>query len=229
MTPSSYRVEELAKTLSQHHALFELLPEAHRQNLLKFALRFLREREITLEDPESRVDVLVAANAALVGMYQPVDYFSVIDWIYIGTGSGDHDGEAWGSNKLLLDSAAVIEESAQIIPGANVAIHEFAHVLDHMLGLSGGTQGLRDALETHLERLNRGEPGCISDWRDSISIDQVMEGNFGYLEQVEFFAYASEAYFTAPRELQRELPGLYRELLGIYRIDTASLIWRPSS
>ncbi len=55
-----------------------------------------------------------------------------------------------------------------------------------------------------------------------------MEGNFGYLEQVEFFAYASEAYFTAPRELQRELPGLYRELLGIYRIDTVSLIWRPS-
>ncbi|MDO8861312.1 hypothetical protein Q6D67_06320 [Haliea sp. E1-2-M8] len=38
-------------------------------------------------------------------MYQPVDFFSVLDWIYIGEGPGDHYGEAWGSNKLILESA----------------------------------------------------------------------------------------------------------------------------
>lgn len=220
---SSHHSDDIEQTLLRHHALFALLPQEHRRALLEFTARFLARRDIALRRPESRLDVLVAANAALVGMYLPVDDFSSIEWIYIGEGDGTRDGEAWGSNKLLLEREAVIEESAAVIPGANVVIHEFAHVLDHMLGLSGRTPALRGALEEHLETLNRGEPTCIADWRDSIPIDMVMESDFSYLEQVEFFAYASEAFFTAPIELRRELPRLYDELLKIYRIDMAEL------
>lgn len=212
-----------ARFLETQHAFYRLLPQSQRRDLLHFVERFLAERDIALERPDSRLDLLVAAGAALVGMYQPVDDFSAVDWIYLGESDSENDGETWGNSRLLLDSRAVIEESASVIPGHQIVVHEFAHVLDQMRGFSGRTAAIRDALETHLEVLNRGGESCIVDWRDSIPIEAAMDSEFRYLEQVEFFAYASEAFFTTPRSLREELPALYDELLAIYRIDTARL------
>lgn len=214
----------IAAALAHHHALFPLLPAHHREALVDFVQRFISPRISELSVGEPPIDLLVAANAALVGMYQPVGHFSSIDWIYIGRSDDNHDGEAWGINKVLLDVDAVMAESAHIIPGANVVIHEFAHVMDHHLGLSGRTPALRAALEDHLQTLNKAAPSCIVDWRDSIPIDMVVHNDFHYLEQSEFFAYASESFFTAAPALKVELPGLYAELQAIYKIDMAEVL-----
>lgn len=102
--------------------------------------------------------------------------------------------------------------------GTNVVYHEFAHVLDMLDGTVDGTPPLDDAAArarwievctTAYEHVRDGdEPSVLR--------------SYAGVNPGEFFAVATEVFFTQPVALRDEEPDLYRELVGFYRQDPAS-------
>jgi Mlc titration factor MtfA (ptsG expression regulator) len=126
-------------------------------------------------------------------------------------------GESWDVSRVILSWEDVDSRGA---PGEayNVVIHEFAHYLDHESGgapwIEASSARLRwqRLLDDELERLRA----------------QADDGQRGFLDSYatedrgELFAVASEAFFEEPALFARELPGLYRALCGVYRLDPAA-------
>jgi Mlc titration factor MtfA (ptsG expression regulator) len=106
--------------------------------------------------------------------------------------------------------------------GQNVVLHEFAHVLD---GENGAMDGL--PLLDH--------PSSFRTWSDVFQslyerqVQETLEGKeppvhpYGATNRAEFFAVATEAFFTTPAQLRQRLPDLYTELAKFYRQDPAEL------
>jgi MtfA peptidase len=103
--------------------------------------------------------------------------------------------------------------------GENVLVHEFAHRLDMLDGVVDGTPPLDagprvvrwvEVCTEAYERLQAGEAiGVLRPYAAT---------NAG-----EFFAVASEAFFTVPDVLREGEPALYEVLAGFYRQDPAAV------
>jgi Mlc titration factor MtfA (ptsG expression regulator) len=103
----------------------------------------------------------------------------------------------------------------------DVVYHEFAHELDMLDGSADGTPPLHD-------------PGEYRRWveicsREFLSLrDRARRGlptfldAYGATHEAEFFAVATEQFFTAPTALRRLHPELYAVLSGFYRQDPAA-------
>ena len=102
----------------------------------------------------------------------------------------------------------------------NVVLHEFAHYLDNSVAgaftdLDGRNEALEDwhdVLESefnaHCEAVELGEETLVNPQ--------------GAEHPAEFFAYATEAFFEAPAQMQRLHPLLYGGLKRAYGLDPAS-------
>ncbi|MDY0068885.1 MAG: zinc-dependent peptidase [Porticoccaceae bacterium] len=159
---------------------------------------------------------LVAANAALVGGAQRTNAFASVRWVYLVDDDdlGELSGDAFGQSTVRINAWDLVEESRQRIPGQQIAIHEFAHILDQQFGITDSTPGLRDGLELHLANRRRGLHDIVS---DHVLPTIIEEGT-----NMEFFAYVSEAFFTDPQGVRDFHGPLYRDLAGLYGLDLAS-------
>ncbi len=130
-------------------------------------------------------------------------------------------GEAMHGGPVMLSWVDVDEagESAEV--GYNVAVHEFAHVLDMRDGQADGvpplpnraahdewSQVLSDEYDGFCDRVDAGEDTLLDP--------------YGAQAPEEFFAVASEAFFVAPLNFQAEHPRLYTLLQGFFRQDPAA-------
>jgi hypothetical protein len=128
-------------------------------------------------------------------------------------------GEAMEGGPLMLawNAVAANEDPTQLGSDAvyNVVIHEFAHVIDMRDGLADGvpplpTVAAREAWiavidaewERFCARVDAGEETLIDP--------------YGAEAVEEFFAVAVEAYFVAPKDMQREEPRLFALLDGFF-------------
>ena len=107
----------------------------------------------------------------------------------------------------------------------NVVLHEFAHKMDMLDGVVDGTPLLPDqqALDrwiavcaAELELMRRGEAGPLLD-------------DYGAIDPGEFFAVATETFFTRSVELAEQKPQLYDVLRNFYRQDPAERARVPQS
>jgi len=159
---------------------------------------------------------LVGASAALVGGAQRTSCFASVRWVYL---LGDDDlealsGDAFGQSTVRINAWDLIEESRQRIPGQQIAIHEFAHILDDLFGITDSTRGLRDGLELHLYNRRHGIDDIVSDH----VLPTIIEED----SNVEFFAYVSEVFFTDPARVRAFHAGLYDDLVSLYGLDLAA-------
>ena len=125
-------------------------------------------------------------------------------------------GQAFRGGPVLLAWDQVLAGGREQRPGHNVVFHELAHKIDMLDGPVDGTPPLADA------RTRR-------TWAEVCSAaflalrDAVERGERGALDayaatnEAEFFAVATEAYFTRPAKLARDLPALHRVLVDFYR------------
>lgn len=103
--------------------------------------------------------------------------------------------------------------------GHNLILHEFAHKLDYLDGVSDGTPPLRgkaevarwrEVMTAHYQdlvrRAQRGEPSLLN--------------FYGATNPAEFFAVATETYFERGAEMRRWLPALYDLLREYYGVET---------
>ncbi len=131
-------------------------------------------------------------------------------------------GEAMLGGPVVLAWDAVLAGGRGEVLG-NVVLHEFAHKLDMATGRIDGTPPLASKAERarwarvcdqayrwHRGRVDAGWPTLMD--------------AYGATNEAEFFAVATETYFTRPLELAYEHPALFRLLRDFYRIDPSVFV-----
>jgi len=145
---------------------------------------------------------------------------------------GELVGESWETGSVILSWDNVLDGAANADDGMNVVIHEFAHQLDQLDGVTNGVPILRDreaqrrweevfsrSYEAHVEEVegrrrsrNKADPPPLID-------------PYGATDPAEFFAVASETFFEEAKDLRESHPDLYAELKAFYGLDPAA--WPP--
>lgn len=123
-------------------------------------------------------------------------------------------GEAWHRGPVIL--AWDETETAGIIDGHNLVIHEFAHKLDMQNGVANGYPPLNfgmkrknwvsaftNAFEHFQKRCNKHELYGIS--------------CYGATSPAEFFSVISEVFFEKPKIVKKHYPDVYKQLSLYYR------------
>ncbi len=125
-------------------------------------------------------------------------------------------GEAWSRGPVILAWTDVERDSFSPRAGHNVTIHEFSHKLDMLNGRANGmpplhpnmrrsvwTQSLSEAYDILVKKIRNHEPTAINEYAAT--------------NPAEFFAVASETFFTAPSILKQNCPEVYKQLVLFYK------------
>jgi Mlc titration factor MtfA (ptsG expression regulator) len=179
--------------------------------------------------------VAVAAQACLLILNLDIDYFD--DWVevilYPGAFRVKHEqtdaiglvhneasdltGESWLRGPVILSWDDVERDTYHFQAGRNVVLHEFAHKLDGLNGVTNGMPPLRRgmsrerwaevlsvAYDALCQQVAAGESACIDPYAAT--------------SPAEFFAVLSEYFFTAPDILKNCCPAVHQQLTLFYRM-----------
>jgi len=179
------------------------------------------------------IKVTIAAQAAMMLLGMAHDYFSGLLSILVYPSTfalprdecdDPHgspkaaDGQAVYRGPVIIAWDRALAEGRDPGAGHNVVVHEFAHHLDFLDGYVNGTPPLRDealsrrwrdvmtAESTRLQRELRQERATFLGWQAAWN-------------EAEFFAAASERFFTRPGRLRHYHPPLYDVLAEYYGLD----------
>ena len=189
---------------------------------------------------DDEVRVTIAAQACLLLLNRPTDYFPALRQVLVYPSAFEVDvthtdeigvvqsgrdwraGESWQEGQVILSWEDVLEGAADPHDGWNVVIHEFAHQLDSETGLTDGTPALPNrerqaswsrVMQTGFETL----VAAVERGEENTFLDP-----YGASDPVEFFAVATEAYFEQGPELRMHHPELFDELRAFFQVDTSA-------
>jgi MtfA peptidase len=232
--------------LRNNVALYPLLTDVEEERLCNDLRVFIAEKNwegcagLIMAD---EMKVTIAAHACLLLLGIEHDYFSRVLSILVyptayrnprshinRVGLIEEDrtgriGEAWHRGPIVLAWDAVLDDARDPARGHNVVLHEFAHQLDFLDGVANGTPPLKnqrqyskwhDVLTAEYNKLIR----------DSETGRATVLDQYGGTDPCEFFAVATESFFTQPTQLQRRHPLLYKLLGEYYGQDPAARISR---
>ncbi len=139
-----------------------------------------------------------------------------------GVVSESHDwmaGEAWQQGPLILSLDDIHADLADPFAGFNLVAHEIAHKLDMLDGHADGVPPMPgDVRDRWLQDFQHAFSAFVAD---------VEAGKDTFLDPYaaqapdEFFAVASETYFSTPAALARAHPAIHAHLKAFYRIELA--------
>ena len=216
------------------------LAEDELVRLRELTTLFLNEKQMVAAggfplDDDMRIKI--AAQACLPILNLGLDYYagwvSVI--VYPGEFVPEHEfmdeagvvhvvrdatlGESWERGPVVLSGADALRGGEH--DGVNVVIHEFAHKLDMLNGAMNGFPPLHREMPT--EQWAQVFSAAYADFCAQVEGGpETALDPYGAESPAEFFAVTSEAFFETPHLLQREYPGVYRQLSAFYRQDPAS-------
>jgi Mlc titration factor MtfA (ptsG expression regulator) len=127
-------------------------------------------------------------------------------------------GESWQHGPLILSLEDIHADLEDPHAGFNLVAHEVAHKLDMLDGHSDGVPPLPDraAHRTWVEAFEREFKAfrrLVDAGRDTVLDPYAAEA------PDEFFAVASETYFSAPGLLREAHPDIHRELRTFYGVE----------
>jgi MtfA peptidase len=183
--------------------------------------------------------VTIAAQACLLILNRPADYYPALRQILVYPGSfvvrKNHldeagvshqghqvlTGESWAQGQVVLSWTDTMDGAARPNDGENVVIHEFAHQLDQANGAANGAPLL--ARREHYRRWAQ----VLGDEFDNLRARKSGEpaslfDDYGATDPAEFFAVISEVFFEQPERMASEHPALYRELSRFYSLNPLS-------
>ncbi len=123
-------------------------------------------------------------------------------------------GESWVQGQVILAWAEVVAGAANRADGRNVVLHEFAHQIDQDTGHADGRPWRPTAAARR--RWNAVMGAAFEQLQQQPSA--VIEA-YGASDPAEFFAVLTEVFFERPEALAAEAPEVFRELVGLYRVD----------
>ncbi len=218
--------------------MFASLPVMDRTKLRKHIQVFCAEkrfegcRGLVITD---EVRVVIAAFACLLILHKKSLYYPRVSSILVYPGSYKVarpyeeggittedlvtlDGESWSKDYVILSWDAVLSGARSVNGGDNVVIHEFAHQLDLEDGCFDGTPRLpnRKVLERWRE-VFESEYQLLSAAADDDKVTVL--DHYGAQDRAEFFAVATEAFFSRARDLKEKHRSLYALLSVYYELD----------
>jgi Mlc titration factor MtfA (ptsG expression regulator) len=128
-------------------------------------------------------------------------------------------GQAHPGGPVVLAWSTLAFEARHPERGQNVVFHEFAHQLDMLDGTTDGTPPIADA-----DQRARWIEVCTSEYRAlRRGADHVLRP-YAATDPGEFFAVATEQFFSNPVPLREGTPALYEALVGFYLQDPAARV-----
>jgi Mlc titration factor MtfA (ptsG expression regulator) len=185
--------------------------------------------------------VVIAAQACLLILNRPTDYFPHVRQILVYPGAFAVDrastdgagvlqekrlalaGESWSRGQVILSWQDALDGAANPSDGRNVVIHEFAHQLDQENGEPrGAPPPLAGDTQHDGERWARVFQAAYTQLRAESRVGQEgLLNHYGAQDPAEFFAVVSETFFEQGAALKQDYPDLYRELGNYYKVDPA--------
>ena len=228
--------------LAANVAHYQLLTDAERAKLRENLRVLLAEKEwegCRGQEITDEVKVTVAAQACLLLLGQRDYYFDQVTSILVyphgyltpqaealGDGvvlEGEQavDGQAHYRGPVILSWAEVLAEGRDPSQGHNLVLHEFAHQLDMQDGEVNGTPRLHDAaLARRWQQVMTAEFARLT--ADADEGRPTLLDDYGATSPGEFFAVATECFFTRPAALRGRHRALYNLLRDYYRQDPAA-------
>ena len=236
--------QEWRRVLMHNLPVYRRMPTDLQLQLKQRIKQFLHEKHftgcagLTVTD-EMRVTIAACACLLLLnrktGVYPGLRYILVYPEAFMverdavdETGmAGTHKhgllGESWDNGKVILSWADVIRGSRDEADGNNVALHEFAHQLDHESGATNGAPLLGSAASyKRWARVLTAEFEALQ--RAAYQGDETLLDYYGATEPAEFFAVVTEVFFERPQELAQRHPALFEQLQGYFRVNPGE--WR---
>ncbi|PKN19891.1 MAG: hypothetical protein CVU71_05850 [Deltaproteobacteria bacterium HGW-Deltaproteobacteria-6] len=226
---------------------YGLLDEAERMHLQELIRVFIAEKiwegcgGLALTD---EIRVTIAAQACLLLLNIPHNYYENVETVIVYPSDvvlperklgffenaleplepdSPVSGQAFEQGPVILAWDAVLQGGRQPEYGFNVVYHEFAHKLDMQDGGADGTPRLQNRAEYRdwiktcsreyirlLKDIHQGKPAFLDE--------------YGATDEVEFFAVATEHFFSRPRRMVKSAPELYRVLKEFYGQDPAKRV-----
>ena len=131
--------------------------------------------------------------------------------------ASDLSGESWQRGPVVLAWNEV--ETAGVIDGHNLVVHEFAHKLDMQNGVANGFPPLHagmnvdEWIKAFTDGFEHFQHECNTGKSNSIDC-------YGATSPAEFFAVLSEVFFERPALLNHHYSAIYEQLRQYYRQDT---------
>lgn len=125
-------------------------------------------------------------------------------------------GEAWQRGPVILAWADV--ETAGVIDGENLVIHEFAHKLDMENGVANGFPPLPAGMSVD-NWVSAFTEGYDRFWYDCQTGKAKGFDCYAATSPAEFFAVFSEVFFERPVLLKQHYEAIYEQLCQYYRQD----------
>lgn len=179
--------------------------------------------------------LVIAAQACLLVLELDIDLYRHVDSIIVHPRTMTMRGERSLGSGLVTDAPHAVAgqahhragpvllswstaafEARHTNHGSNVVYHEFAHKIDMIGGVVDGTPPIRDAAQlrrwidvctAEFDELRHGRPSVLRDYAAT--------------DAGEFFAVATEQFFTQPVPLREANAALYDVLRTYYRQDPA--------
>lgn len=230
--------DEWRHLLSARMAHWAVLDDTERARLEQLALDLLVEKrwepakDFELTD---EICVLISSEAALLGLGLADDCFRGVSTIVVHPTTlilrGEHSqvsgvvsdspmpllGQAQYQGPVVIAWDTARAEARHPERGHNVVFHEFAHKIDMLDGTVDGTPPLSSR-----EQLDRWVAVCTTAYERAERGESKVLRSYAGVNPGEFFAVATETFFTVPRDLANGEPELYEVLKGFYRQDPAA-------
>lgn len=176
--------------------------------------------------------LLVASGSVILAWGFKQWHYVKVDTVYLVPGSFSENSEfkqrdsnitglvgtAHLKGKMILSQPALHQGFDNSADKRNVAIHEFAHLIDMA---DGDIDGLPEQISEQVYTLP---------WLDLVSrkIQQIEQGksdirDYGATNNAEFFSVATEYFFERPKRLKRQHPLLYRHLERFFKQNRADV------
>jgi len=243
---------EWRRIVESHCLFYERLPKPDRRELEGHIQVFLAEKKFEgcggLEVNEE-MKVCIAAHACLLLLHRKTDYYPDLKTVlvyptayvvpttrHIGSGVFEESqqtraGESWREGAVVLAWDAVLTGVRNPGSGYNVVFHEFAHQLDYEDGQADGAPllGHGEPLieqKRHYAEWSRIMKTEFEQLRARVNLGQhSVLSDYGATSPVEFFAVATECFFSKPVEMRQAHPELYEQMKWHYQQDPAQLGW----
>lgn len=218
--------------------LYNIIPPHLKPSLHNYIKIFLAEKEFIGKEGlniTEEIKLTIASQACLLLLHNRSNYFPYLKTISVypkviilnqnklhkktalsgqssvGYKSG-YDGE------ILLSWYEIKSQSKITNTGDNVVLHEFAHQLDQEFGSAPGIPRLAN-LQENIEWsqvLAREYQQLCEDLKQA---KNTVLNPYGATNQAEFFAVATETFFTKPQSMKIKHPLLYEQLKKYYQLD----------
>lgn len=228
--PISFEVWE---ALMQEADVFRGLSAVQKAHLRELTTLFLHRKTFSGVQGQAvsmEMAMSVAAQASLLILSLGMDYYD--GWVEVVIYPGSFrvvrestdeiglvsqqdqllSGESWLQGPVILSWDDVVASH----PGHNVVLHEFAHKLDMLNGRANGMPPLHADMVR--QQWTTAFSAAFEHLQQQLTHHQHPGINaYAATSPAEFFAVASEGFFTNPPVLQHQYPEVYEQLVLFYR------------